>query len=92
MNLSIVFAVTVLFSISTMAADLESRLALLENKVQALEKGLHQRLGNCSLTYKRHGYRLNICDEGTFAHSVTSVGGSSLQLECGYYQLECSEN
>ena len=75
-----------------MADNTELRIIELENKVQALEKALNNKLGKCELTYKHFAYRLNVCDQGTFPRSITKVGDTTLQLECGYYQLQCSIN
>ncbi len=71
------------------AANLETRLADLENRVQALEKVVAEKLAGCEMRYLHFNYRLNRCDEGTFARSVTDVGNGVFQLECGQYQLQC---
>lgn len=86
----VIFAM-VSFLNQSMADETEKRLAQLENKVQALESVLAKKLNRCTLEYKNYGYSLDICPKGTFAHTVRQLGGSSvLQVECGYYQIQCS--
>ena len=70
---------------------LESRVAELEARTDALEAAVKEKLGDCKLKYVHHTYRLNRCARGTFARAVTHVGGNQVQMECGYYRLECTE-
>ena len=69
----------------------EERLAELESRTQALEQAVAQRLGPFKLVYQYAGMRLNNCARGTFARSVMTLSSTSLQLECGYYELVCQK-
>ncbi|NCN26172.1 hypothetical protein GW915_01230 [bacterium] len=82
-----------LFTVSSLSfADTEQRLAEMENKVLALEIAVKKKLGDCRLTFKHHNYRHNRCDPGTFARGVDVINDSVVNLECGYYQLQCFYN
>lgn len=89
--MKLIFGLVLCCSIASVssAETVEERLAKLENKVQALEKAVSDRLSDCKLVYKRLTYRLNVCDRGTFVRAVTNVGANSVQLDCGYYELQC---
>lgn len=71
------------------ANDFESRIAALESKVQVLEEAMSKKLSQCELVFRPHTIRLNRCDRGTFPRSVTITHTNAVQLECGYYQLQC---
>ena len=69
--------------------QIAQRIDQLEAKTQALETIVHSKAPNCRLNFMSRGYSLNRCPRGTFASAVTDVGGNSLQLECGSYEVVC---
>jgi hypothetical protein len=84
---------TLLLTISNLtwgSSPSDQKLLDLEARVLALENAVKEKLEDCQLTYKIHSIRLNECDPGTFAYSVQKTANGLPQLECGYYQLQCS--
>ena len=69
--------------------NLSVRLDQLETKTNILEAQLNAKSNNCELIYQHLGARLNRCPVGSFVMGIVDVGGNSLQLECGKYQLQC---
>jgi len=89
MKFLILFTLILIPAISS-ANDVQMKLSELEGRVEALETAITQKLGHCEMVYRHYNYRLNICDKGTFARSLTDVGGNVFSIDCGYYQLQCS--
>ncbi len=84
------FLLLLSFSSLCLAQDpMDLRLQELEARVTALESAVSEKLGECKMVYKSHTIRTNFCDRGTFAFAAQPIGGV-IQLECGYYQLQCS--
>lgn len=84
---------TLILASSAFAQDaVELRLQDLEARMTAMETAVKDKLGDCQMTYRPHSVRLNNCDRGTFAHTVQEVASGVMQLECGFYQLQCSRN
>lgn len=73
----------------TVVADenLSQRLQQLEQRLNALESAVKSK--GCVMRFKKYSVRHTVCDKGTFAYGAYVISGNTLQLSCGYYQLDC---
>jgi deoxyadenosine/deoxycytidine kinase len=86
------FAALLALTSVAVAGDLESRIAELEKRNRELETALSKKLETCTLQYKHHAYSLNVCPELTVVHGITTLTDKTVQLDCGYYQLQCKRD
>lgn len=79
-----------LFAISAPAQ--ESKLDQLEDRIQALEEQLDNKLEHCELTFIKWTHVTRICPNKTFVYGSFLVSSTGpIQLDCGYYQLRCQK-
>lgn len=60
----------------------------LKNRVQALEDN---KVSACRLVDRRNGTHFNQCPEGSFAKSAMVINDSTIQMDCGYYEIQCEK-